>query len=312
MHTHFDPVRTMNKGLSLLALCALVLTTVGAAAAPSITVVTSTTDLADFARIIGGDHVSVSSIVRGPQNPHYIDVKPSYMMKLRSADVFLVVGMQLELWSQQLIDGSRNANLRVVDCSRGVHKLEVPTGRVDASQGDVHPLGNPHYWLDPHNVRPILEDIVEAFSVIDPDHSAIFRQNQESYLKILDQKQAEWEERLAQFRGAPIVTYHSSFSYFLARFGIEVVAHIEPKPGIPPTPSHTASVIQMIRERHIAAIGVEQFFDESVPERIATAAGAKVVRLSTSVEGREGTDSYISLIDFNISALASALGKKPQ
>lgn len=300
------------KEMTWLVLCAIICVTAVATASPPVTVVTSTTDLADFARIIGGAQVSVTSIVRGPQNPHYIDVKPSYMMKLRSADVFLVVGMQLELWAQQLIDGSRNANLLVVDCSRGVEKREVPTGRVDASQGDVHPLGNPHYWLDPHNVRPILNDIVEAFSRVDPDHAALFRQNQESYLRLLDRKQVEWEGRLAQFKGAPIVTYHSSFSYFLARFGIEVVGHIEPKPGIPPTPSHTASLIQMIRDRHISAIGVEQFFDESVPERIATTTGAKVVRLCTSVEGREGIDSYISLMDFNTSALASALGKKPQ
>jgi zinc/manganese transport system substrate-binding protein len=278
--------------------------------APPIKLVASTADLAELAKIAGGDKVEVSFIVKGPQNPHYIDVKPSYMMKLRSADIFLIVGMQLEIWAQQIIDGSRNANLQVVDCSRNVPKLEVPTGRMDASEGDVHPLGNPHYWLDPTNVRPMMEDIVAALTRISPSDEVMFRQNMAKYLAELDARTADWKQRLAPFQGTALVTYHSSFSYFMKRFGLVVAGQVEPKPGIPPTPSHTAALVKLIRDQKITVIGVEQFFEEAVPTSIAGSSGARVVRLCTSVGGRAGTDSYMDLIEYNVAALAAALGGK--
>ena len=277
---------------------------------PPIKVVTSTSDLAEFAKIIGGTKVEVSAIVKGPQNPHYIDVKPSYMMKLRSADLFLIVGMRLEIWAQQLIDGSRNPNLLVVDCSRTVAKLEVPSGRIDASEGDVHPLGNPHYWLDPSNVRLMLEEIVAALAHVAPSDESWFRQNMTNYLAQLDVRMADWKRRLTPFQGTPLVTYHSSFSYLMNRFGLVVAGHVEPKPGIPPTPSHTAALVKMIRDQKIGVIGVEQFFEESVPTRIAETTGAHVVRLCTSVGGREGADTYLDLIEYNVAALSAALGGK--
>lgn len=279
--------------------------------APSapIIVVTTTPDLADFARIVGGPHVEVTSIIRGAQNPHYIDVKPSYMMKLRSADLFLTVGMQLELWSGPLVDGSRNARLHVIDCSRDVMKLEIPDGRIDASRGDVHPLGNPHYWLDPANVRPILGVIVEALARIAPDRREAFQQNAEAYLAVLDGRVKEWKQRLAPYAGRGVVTYHSSFSYLMRQFGLIVAGHVEPKPGIPPTPSHTASLVKMIRERRIRIIGVEQYFEEGVPRSLAASTGARVVQLCTSVEGREGVTSYLELMEYNVSALQKALAE---
>jgi zinc/manganese transport system substrate-binding protein len=221
-----------------------------------------------------------------------------------------MVGMQLELWGQQLIDGSRNSHLQVVDCSQHVAKLEVPSGRVDASEGDVHPLGNPHYWLDPANVPAVLEVIVAAFARVSPEDEPVFRQNTARFLAQLDARVAEWKKRLAPYQGRPLITYHSSFSYLMNRFGLVVAGHVEPKPGIPPTPSHTAALVQLIRDKNITVIGVEQFFEEGVPTSIASSSGARVVRLCTSVGGREGTDSYIDLMEYNIAALASALGGK--
>lgn len=160
-------------------------------------VVASTTDLADFASVLGGDAVLVDHIVRGSQNPHFIEVKPSYMLKLKSADIFLIVGLELELWAPQIIDGSRNPDLIVVDCSRNIERLEVPTARVDKSMGDLHPNGNPHYWLDPENVRTILQTIYEAFVRVDPEHAALFKSNMEEYLKVIEAKTKEWAEREA-------------------------------------------------------------------------------------------------------------------
>ncbi len=269
-------------------------------------VVASTPDLAEFVRAVGKDRVEVDFIVRGNQNPHYVDIKPSYMMKLRSADAFVIVGMQLELWAPQIIDGSRNANLMIIDCSRPIAKLEVPTGKIDASQGDVHPHGNPHYWLDPENVPLILGEIVEGLSKLSGVDAAFFRANADAYARELAAAVVEWENQLAPYRGRPMVTYHSSFSYFAHRFGLNIIGYVEPKPGIAPTPSHVNELIQRMKKTDVCAIGLEQFYEEKIPSAIAKAAGAQVVRLSTSVGGREGIDTYRKLMDHNVRSLADA------
>lgn len=275
-------------------------------AAATLKVVASTSDLADIARIVGGDKVIVDYIVRGAQNPHYIEVKPSYMLKLRNADLFFVVGMQLEIWSSQIVDGSRNANLRVVDCSRAIGKLEVPSAVVDASGGDVHPYGNPHYWLDPENAKIIATEMSEAYAQLDPADAAGFAANAAAFRASIDAKLAEWTRLLAPFRGERIVTYHSSFSYLAKRFGLDVVGYIEPKPGISPTPSHTVELIQRMQNDHVRIIGLEQYFEENVPKRIAEATGARVVPLATSVGGRDGTDSYIAMMEYNVRQIITA------
>lgn len=269
-------------------------------------VVTTIPDLADLTRQIGGEKVSVEAIVRGNQNPHFVDVKPSYMLKLKAADIFLMIGMELELWAQQLIDGSRNDRLMVVDLSRPIQKLEVPV-KADASQGDVHRFGNPHYWLDPRNVRTIVEEIVGALAKVTPADEPAFRRNAEQYLATLDRKIAQWEETMRPFRGSKIITFHRSWSYFAAWLGLDVVDQVEPKPGIPPSPSHTAELIRKVREGGIKAIIVEPFYDTSAPEQIARATEVKVLRLATSVGGVEQARDYISLMDYNISTLAAAL-----
>lgn len=271
-----------------------------------IKVVTSLADLADFTKVIGGDKVEVDYIVRGNQNPHFIEVKPSYMLKLKSADIFVIIGLQLEIWYQQVVDGSRNSKLLIVDCSKNIEKLEVPTYKVDASYGDVHPYGNPHYWLDPLNVKIILQEILDGLTAISPNDIDYFKTNMDAYLKKLDEKIAEWEKIAAPVKGAQFISYHTSFSYFAKRFGFVIAGYVEPKPGIPPTPSHTAELIKLMREGNIKVIGLEPFYEDNTPNKLAQSTGAKVVRLSTSIGGAPGTDDYISLIDYNVKTLVNA------
>jgi zinc/manganese transport system substrate-binding protein len=277
-----------------------------AAASSAVKVVTSLPELADLARQVGGDRVKVDFIVRGDQNPHFVEVKPSYMMKLKSADLFLTIGMDLEMWAPQIVDGSRNASLEVVDLSAAIHKLEVPA-KVDASQGDVHKFGNPHYWLDPRNVRAMLDEIVAALAKASPGDEAAFRANAEAYAKKLDAKIAEWEGIMKPFAGRKIVTFHRSWSYFAAWLGLEVAAQVEPKPGIAPSPGHTADVISLIRSAGIKAIVVEPFYDLSAPEQIGRSTGAKVLSLPTSMGGPDTAADYIALMDHDVRALADAL-----
>jgi len=272
----------------------------------TVRVVTTLPDLADVTRQIGGDRVTVDCIVRGDQNPHFIEVKPSYMMKLRSADLFFTVGMELELWAPQLVDGSRNAGLHVVDLSRPIQKLEVPAS-VDASQGDVHRFGNPHYWLDPRNMRAVCGEIVDALAQVAPADEKFFRANAEGWLRTLDGKIAEWERIIKPLAGRKVITFHKSWSYFARWLGLIVADQVEPKPGIPPSPGHTADLIAAIRQEGIKVIIVEPFYDLSAPEKLARSTGASVLRLPTSVGGIPQATDYVSLMDYNVNTLAGAL-----
>ncbi|MDL1891444.1 zinc ABC transporter substrate-binding protein [Sphingobacteriales bacterium CHB3] len=291
----------MKKILAVLAMMTLPIV-----AHATVRVVTTLPDLADFARQIGGDKVTVDHIVRGDQNPHFVEVKPSYMMKLKSADVFLMIGMELEMWAPQIIDGSRNARLDVVNLSKSIHKLEVPD-KVDASQGDVHRYGNPHYWLDPRNIRAIVNEIVASLIKSSPADEQFFRTNAEAFLKKLDTKITEWEDAMRPLKGAKLITFHKSWSYFAAWLGLDVVDQVEPKPGIQPSPGHTAQLIQKVRAGNIKAIVVEPFYDASAPQQIARSTSATVLRLPTSVGGVDEARDYISMMDYNIRTLVEAL-----
>ncbi|MDI6802489.1 MAG: metal ABC transporter substrate-binding protein [Bacteroidota bacterium] len=272
----------------------------------TIKVVTTLPDLADFTKAIGNDRVEVDFIVKGTQNPHYIEVKPSYMMKLRNADIFLQIGMELELWAQQIIDGSRNNRLIVVDCSNNIEKLEIPSD-VDASQGDIHRYGNPHYWLDPMNVKIIMQNILNALIKVSPEEETYFKSNMDNYLSELNINITNWLKELEPFKNSNVITFHKSWTYFAKRFGLNVIDYIEPRPGITPTPSHTLKLLKLIKENNIKVIIVEPFYDDSVPKHIAAAANAKVIRLATSVGGVPRTDTYISLIDYNVKMLKENL-----
>jgi ABC-type Zn uptake system ZnuABC Zn-binding protein ZnuA len=291
----------MNRFLTLLMIFMTALT-----AGAKVRVVTTLPDLADLTRRIGGERVQVDFIVRGDQNPHFVEVKPSYMMKLKSADVFFMIGMELEMWAPQIIDGSRNSKLTVVDLSKNIRKMEVPS-RVDASQGDVHRFGNPHYWLDPRNVQPMLEEMLAAISKVSPNDEPYFRANAEAYLKKLDGKIAEWENTMKTFAESRVITFHKSWPYFANWLRLVVADQVEPKPGIPPSPSHTAELIALVRQGGIKAIIVEPFYDASAAQQIARSTSAKVIRLTTSVGGVTAAKDYITMMDYNITTLAAAL-----
>lgn len=272
-------------------------------------IVASTTDLASIAEWIGGDRVTVDTICRGSVDPHFIQLLPSYMVKVSQADVYLKVGMDLDFWADRIIDGSENDSLLVVDCSHYVDSLEVSAAQMNASSGDVHTRRNPHYWLDPTNGIPIAEAITEALKRVDPDSEALYAAGLESFKKKLGDKLQEWRTTAAPLHGKEIVTYHNSWPYFARFTGIVVAGFVEPKPGIEPSPSHTAELIALVKARGITVIGKEPYISDRAPKSIASQTNARIVNLPTSVGSVGDADDYFALFDVLIATLSEALAK---
>ncbi|MFH1755087.1 MAG: metal ABC transporter substrate-binding protein [Candidatus Latescibacterota bacterium] len=273
----------------------------------TIRIVASTTDLASIADYIGGDKVRTESIASGKANPHYVEVLPSYMVKVARADIYLKIGMDLDMWANYLIDGSRNGHLVVVDCSEDIEILDKPTRKVDASMGDIHPSGNPHYWLNPDNGIKIARAILAALKQVDSQNSDYYDKNFASFAGKIERKKIEWLEKARPLVGLNIITYHNSWPYFCRSFGIQVVGHVEPKPGIEPTPSHTAKLVQLIKASNIKIIGKEPYFSDRTPNSIARATAAKVVDLPPSVGGVDGASDYFRLFDTLLDILLAEL-----
>ncbi|MEK7774902.1 MAG: metal ABC transporter substrate-binding protein [Candidatus Zixiibacteriota bacterium] len=262
-----------------------------------VSIVASSTDLASIATYVGGDLIEVQSIGQGKSNLHFVEVLPSYMMKVARADIYLKVGLALDAWAQGVIDGARNDKLLVVDCSTGIEVLGKPTGKVDASMGDLHPDGNPHYWLDPRNGKVIANNICNALITVDPVHKADYQSRLAAFETLLDSKWNEWQEKTAAFRGAEVITYHSSFAYLANAFGFSVAGFIEPKPGIEPTAEHNNELIQLIKGKHISMILRDPYYSARAPESIARESGAVVYVAPSSVGGTPSAKDYISLFD---------------
>ena len=282
----------------------------GSSPAEPVAVVTSLPDFAAITRAIGGDLVEVDSIVKGNRDVHSVELLPSLMLKVRRANIYVKVGLDLDLWSRQLIDGSRNAGLVVVDPSAGIEVLQVPTFKVDASHGDLHAYGNPHYWLDPANVRPIGEAILEGLARVAPQHAATFRANLDAYVKRVDAATAGWQQRLAPFDGAQLVSFHNSWPYFEKRFGVRVVEFLEPKPGVPPTPTHIAALQELLKSGRVKAILMESYFDDRVPAMLSRTTGVPLVKVPILVGGAPGVDDQLALFDTITRELAAALAGK--
>ncbi|HCV82839.1 MAG: hypothetical protein CMG10_03615 [Candidatus Marinimicrobia bacterium] len=271
-------------------------------------VVSSTSDIANIVKIIGGENVTVTSIARGNQDPHYVEILPSYMVKVRKADIYFMVGMELDLWAQQIIDGSRNQKVMVVDCSVEINKMEVPTGQIDASMGDIHRFGNPHYWLDPENGKLIASVITEKLSNYDPKNSDAYKANLSQFEKDLDSAMSKWNKRFSMLKDKKIIFYHNSWPYFSKRFGLITVGFLEPKPGITPSPSQLNQVINQIKENDIEVIASESYFSDRAPKFIESKTNVRTVKLAQSVGAIEGADSYINLFETNLDILAKAYG----
>jgi ABC-type Zn uptake system ZnuABC Zn-binding protein ZnuA len=228
------------------------------------------------------------------------------MVRVQKANVYFKLGMDIDRWAAPIIDGSRNGKLVVVDCSKNIVPLEVPTGKVDASMGDIHTRGNPHYWLDPDNGAVVAETIADALASVDPGNSSMYHANLEKFTAELAARKAKWAESARALKGLKMVTYHNSWPYFSRAFGVVVEEFVEPLPGIEPTPSHTARVIDVVKASNIRVIGVEPYFSKRTPETIARATGAAIVDLPPSVGGAPGADDYFSLFDVLIERLKAA------
>ena len=281
-------------------------------AADKIRVVATIPDLKALAEEVGGKLVDVEALARGNQNAHELEVRPSLMLKLRRADILLENGLDLDTWADVVVQGANNPNIvrgapGRVDVSRGIQVLEVPSTRVDRSMGDVHPLGNPHYSLDPGMAPIVTQNIVDAFARFAPDRRADFGRNRQTFLSRLDEAMARWTQTMAPFKGSKVVVYHPQWIYLLTRFGLSQAATLEDRPGIPATPAHLTRIIRQMKEEQIKVIVVEPWNDMKLAGRVADEAGAKAIVLASMVGGVKGADSYIAAIDHNVNALAQAL-----
>jgi len=287
-----------------------------AAARPSaaaLRVVATTEDLASLAREVGGDKVTVVALARGYQDPHFVDPKPSFILEMSRADVLIVVGRELEIgWLPPLLTSSRNAKIQpgangYLDASTNVKILEIPTGQITRAMGDVHPQGNPHYWLDPANGRRIAQTITSKLGQLAPADRAYFEQRYAAFDKKLAAAESRWDATMAPYKGTKIVTYHRSWPNFMERFGLNVIGYVEPKPGIPPTTSHTIELIDEMKKQAVKVIVVEPYFDSKTPQSIAKQVGGEVLVLAPSVGGSKEAVDYVGLFDYDVNAVVAAL-----
>jgi len=291
-----------------VALCLSVATVADA----KIKAVATLPDLASLAREIGGDKVEVSAMAKPTEDSHFVDARPSFVVQLRSADVLIDGGAELELgWLPPLLQNARNPKLEVgkpgrVQASQGVRLMNVPAN-VTRAAGDVHALGNPHFMTDPIIAKTVALHIAQSFAAVDPPNAASYDANYKKFEATINAKLQEWGAAMLPFKGQDVVAYHDSWVYFAHRFGLNIDVFLEPKPGIPPSPSHLAEVIEKMKAQKIKAIIVEPFHDRKIAEKVASSTGAKVVDFAQYPGALPGTDSYVKLIDTLVSRLAAAL-----
>src|SRR5712691_8542013 len=293
----------------------LILSTIFTAALSSqakLNVVATLPDFGSLAREIGGDKVAVTVMAKPTEDSHFVDARPSFVVQLRTADVLIDGGAELEIgWLPPLLQNARNPKIEIgrpgrVVASQGVRLMNVPAN-VTRAAGDVHALGNPHFMTDPIIAKAVAQHIAQSFSAADPANAGAYDANYKRFEGTINAKLQEWGAALIPFKGQNVVAYHDSWPYFGHRFGVNIDIFLEPKPGIPPSPSHLAEVIAQMKAQHIKAIIVEPFQDKKIAEKVASATGAKVVEFAQFPGGLSGTDSYVKLIDTLVSRLAAAL-----
>jgi ABC-type Zn uptake system ZnuABC Zn-binding protein ZnuA len=303
------------KGRHWIFAIAAALGVSAASANAQLKVVTSTTDLYDIAKAVGGSNITATHIGEGYQDPHFIEAKPSFVLQLRNADVWAFVGLDLEIgWMPLLLDGARNPKVKpggsgYLDVSKAIPVIDIPQGNVDRSQGDVHPLGNPHYWLDPENGRRIARLFKAKFTELDPAHTAAYDKNEKDFETRLNAAEKEWQPLLAEIKGKPVIAYHTSWRYFAEYTGMKIVAYMEPKPGVPPSPAHVFEVIKDAKASGAKVVLQEPFYEQKMSDLVAKQLGGTVLVEPSSVGGLRGkpVDDYISLMKYDIAQLAAAL-----
>jgi ABC-type Zn uptake system ZnuABC Zn-binding protein ZnuA len=301
--------------LQLLFLAASLLS--AGVAQAKLNVVATIPDFGAIAQIIGGDQVKVSSIAKGTEDSHFVDAKPSFVRLLNQADVLIEGGAELELgWLPPLVNGARNNKIRLgapghITLGGYVRLRDVQTGPVDRSMGDLHPLGNPHFWLDPENVLTIARVLAERLAKLDPAHAALFQGNLQQLSQRMKTKTTEWEAALAPYRGTKVVSYHKSFDYFFGQFGLELVGTIESRPGIEPSATYINSLVQRLRESEVKLVIIEPFRPRRTPDYVAQALGAKLLVLPEKVDGHPEAQDPFSLFDYNVRQIAAALKDSP-
>ena len=305
----------MTSKIAAVAVTLLLLCSVTAQAQSKLNVMTTTEDLASIAREVGGERITVEAIAKGYQDPHFVEAKPSFILKLQKADLLIVIGLELEIgWLPPLVQQSRNGKIQpggegYLDASQGVQKLEIPTGQITRAMGDVHPLGNPHYWMDPENGKRIAKQMVDAFDRLRPGDRAYFDQRLAAFTSRLDTAEKKWLGMMAPFKGTKVVTYHRSFPNFAERFGLDIIGYVEPRPGIPPTPQHTLDLINEMKRQNVKVVLVEPYFDLKTPTAIGRETGARVLVMPPSVGGTKEVTDYFKLFDYDINLLVEAIKK---
>lgn len=282
-----------------------------------LTVVATTADLASIAREIGGDHIDITTLGKPTEDPHFVDAKPSFIVKLNHTDVLIEGGAELEIgWLPALLEQSRNQKIASgapghVACAQGVQMLEVPT-TLDRSHGDIHAAGNPHYVVDPANAKIVGRNIADGFCTADEKSSGVYRANLKKFTDAIDAKMVEWQKKLEPFKGQQVVAYHNSWLYFGNRFNLNIDLFLEPKPGVPPTPTHLAEVITKMKQDKVHVIIVDPYLNRRTAETVAGKTDATVVDVSQFPGGIKGTEGgYIPLMDYLVNAVAKALAAKP-
>ena len=308
-------MKTITGFWALMAMLAFPATSARTTTFAPLNVVTTSEDLASLAREVGGDRITVEALGKGYQDPHFVEPKPSFITKLVKADLLILVGRELEIgWLPTLVTKSSNRKIQVgspgyLDASLNVKILDIPTGQITRAMGDVHPMGNPHYWLEPGNGRRIAETIRTRLSELLPNERAYFDARYADFDRRLAEGEKRWDAAMAPYRGTKIVTYHRSWPNFTERFGLDVIGYVEPKPGIPPSASHTLTLIQEMKRQNVKIMLVEPYFDLKTPDAIKRQSGAEVLVLLPSVGGLPQVTDYIKLFDYDIELLATTLKK---
>jgi len=288
----------------LIVLTALAVNILPAEAA--VRVAAALPDLGSIASYIGGEKVEVFSIAKNNSNPHSVEVLPSYMIKVSRAAIYLKAGLSLDQWSEAIIEGSRNSKLQVVDCSDGVSVLQKPAGKVDASMGDVHPDGNPHYWLDPSNSLVIAGNITEALKKADSANSQFYQKNYDSFRGEAQRRIKDLKSKMTKLSGSKIISYHSSWVYFAFAFNLNIAGNVELLPGIPPTGKHLAELVNIIKENNVSVLLQEPYFSDEGPRFLARLSGIKVYKFSPSCDDI-AADSYFKHFDEMVGQLTGSV-----